>query len=73
MYKRKNEMNKKHLIASVVMFIVLTVTGISLIVYGPSSTQANAQQVLPMVGAAIFGGGLAFFLVEMFNLDQQKR
>ncbi len=56
-------MSKKSLIQSVVLFTVLTVAGVCLIVFGSSSPVPEVQRVLPLIGTALFGGSLAFFLV----------
>lgn len=54
----------RRLIQSVVLFAVLTATGISLIVFGSSSTLPEIQRVFPLVGAGLFSGSLTAFLVD---------
>jgi|GEM_PF-6839350 len=54
------------LISAVVVFVALTVAGVGMAVSARSIDDTFSQLVLVNVGAAIFGGGLAFFLVQMF-------
>ena len=63
MYNNNKEktMNTKHLIITIVLFAVLTIAGVSLIVFG----QGIANSALPLVGSAMFASALTFFLVDM--------
>jgi hypothetical protein len=61
-------MNTTHLIRTIVIFLALTVAGICLIVFG-QATQAEAiKGTLPLVGVAMFGSGLTYFLLEVTRL-----
>ncbi len=54
-------MNTKHLTITIVLFVALTIAGISLIVFG----QSAAISALPLIGSAMFGSALTFFMIEM--------
>jgi len=64
-------MKTNNLTKTVVIFVLLTITGVLLVVLPQASTIAEVQRVLPLLGAAIFSSALTFFLVEMFR-SQQK-
>lgn len=66
-------MSKKNLITIVILFTVLTVTGVCLIVFGPTATQPEAQRVLPLIGVALFASSLTFFLVSMVGGYREEK
>ena len=61
---------KKNLIRNIVVFIGLALAGI--VVAGSAQVVATdfAQTLMVSLGSAIFGSGLTFFLVGMFNLEK---
>ena len=64
MYNKNNKekiMNTKHLTVTIVLFVALTIAGVSLIAFG----QEIANSALPLVGCAMFASALTFFMVEM--------
>lgn len=63
-------MNKNELVRTIVVFVALVLGGIGMVVAAPYTNQAAAQQVFPVVGSAIFGSGLTFFLVQMFAMKR---
>ena len=62
----KKEMMRK----VVVVFAVLSAVGMGLVALPLEYADGTAALVLPIVGGAIFAAALAFFLVEMFQLNQ---
>ena len=69
-------MNAKGLTQTVTIFIVLLIVGLLMILLpyqvdlGQAEIEAALQNSLPLVGAAIFGAGLTFFLIELVRLDR---
>jgi drug/metabolite transporter (DMT)-like permease len=72
-------MNSKGLTQIITIFIVLLVFGLLMILlpYQLNISQPEVelalQNSLPLVGTAIFGAGLTFFLIEMLRLDREKQ
>lgn len=65
-------MNTKQLITrTVVTFAALTIAGVSVTASAQAVPSAFAQNVLVAIGSAIFGAGLAFFLVRIFALTEK--
>lgn len=65
-------MNTKQLITrTAVAFATLTTAGVSAIVTAQFVPNAFAQTVLVAIGSALFGAGLAFFLVRIFALTEK--
>lgn len=62
-------MNKKLLRAAVV-FAAIAISGVVLVAMSPDYP-ARVASVLAPVGAALFAGALAFFLVEAFELTER--
>jgi hypothetical protein len=50
----------------------LTVVGLRTAATGWRSVEAKLQGLLIPIGSAIFGGALAFFLIQMFDLDRRE-
>jgi hypothetical protein len=69
-FKRRNEMKKQMIVKVVVVFAVLTATGIGLVVFPLKYAAGSMALALPIVGGGIFSATLAFFLVEMFRLNE---
>jgi FtsH-binding integral membrane protein len=59
-------------IAQTIAFTALAVAGISLAVLAPDVAGA-APSAVTAIGAAMFGGSLAFFLLELFAWDGAQR
>ena len=65
-------MNTKNLIArTVVLFITLAITGISVAVSAKLVTDALEQTIMVAIGSAIFGGALTFFLIRLLTLVEK--
>ena len=65
-------MNIKQLITrTAVTFAALTIAGISVTVSAQIVPNAFDQTVMVAIGSAIFGAGLAFFLVSIFALIEK--
>ena len=56
-------------ITAIVIFAALTVVGVAFVVAGTSGTLA----ALPPIGAGLFAGALAYFLLEMSAWDRSRR
>ncbi len=61
-------MKNQSVITIVIVFVALTLAGVGMIIAAPHLADPLAQQVFPQVGSAIFAAGLAFFLVEVFEV-----
>jgi uncharacterized membrane protein YhiD involved in acid resistance len=61
-------MNTKKLTQAISIFSGLTIAGIGMAAGAQLVPAAFAQTVLVAVGSAIFGAGLAFFLIRMSAL-----
>jgi hypothetical protein len=55
-----------------VLFAALTVAGTVLVATADRLVAGFDQTVMGEMGSAIFGGGLAFFLVEMFRWARER-
>ena len=72
-------MNQKQLTQTITIFVVLLIVGLLMILLpyqvelGQAEVEIALQNSLPLVGAAIFGAGLTFFLIEMARLDREKQ
>ena len=71
-------MNSKGLTQVISIFIVLLIVGLLMILLpyqldlGQAEVETALQNSLPLVGAAIFGAGLTFFLIEIVRQDWEK-
>ena len=63
-------MKKEMMVKVVVVFAVLSAVGMGLVALPLEYADGTAALALPIVGGAIFAAALAFFLVEMFQLNQ---
>jgi hypothetical protein len=62
-------MNKKYSIArTIVLFVALTIAGISVAASSRFVTSASDQTIMITVGSAIFGAALTFFMIRLFSL-----
>jgi drug/metabolite transporter (DMT)-like permease len=72
-------MKSKELTQVTTIFVVLLLVGLLMIILpyrldlGQVEVETALQNSLPLVGAAIFGAGLTFFLIEMVRQDQEKQ
>ncbi len=67
-----DKMDTKTLITrTTVTFIALTIGGILMVVSAKTFIDPVDQSILIAVGSAIFGAGLAFFLVRIFSLVEK--
>ena len=65
-------MNTKTLITrTTVTFVALALAGIAMAVSAKTLTNPLDQSILIAVGSALFGAGLAFFLVRIFALAEK--
>jgi drug/metabolite transporter (DMT)-like permease len=55
---------KTNLSKTVTIFIVLTIAGVCLVVFGQGASNEAVRTVLPLLGTAIFASGLTYFLVK---------
>jgi hypothetical protein len=58
---------------AVVLFVALAAAGITLAAMASELATGSDQTVLGEIGISIFGGSLAFFLVEMFHWDRERK
>ena len=65
-------MNTKDLIKrTAVTFVGLAIGGIIMVVSAKTMTDPIDQSILISVGSAVFGAGLAFFLVRIFSIAEK--
>ena len=62
---------KQPITRTAVTFVASTIAGISVAVSAQVIPNAFAQTVMVSIGSAIFGAGLAFFLVRIFALNEK--
>lgn len=63
-------MTTKQLISRItIIFVALTVAGISVAVSALVVPNAIAQTIMVAIGSAIFGAGLVFFLIRVSTLS----
>lgn len=66
-------MNASELIKVTIVFALLTLAGVGLAVGSANLAEAQSQQVLVSLGSALFGGALAFFLIQLFDLNRRAK
>ncbi|HSG45759.1 MAG TPA: hypothetical protein VLA72_21660 [Anaerolineales bacterium] len=65
-------MDTKTLITrTTVTFVALVIGGIVIVLSAKTMTDPVDQSILISVGSAVFGAGLAFFLVRIFSLVEK--
>jgi hypothetical protein len=57
------------ILKTVVVFVAMAVVYVVLVIIGSKQVEPFNQLILVGTGCAIFGGGLAFFLLRMFQLE----
>ena len=71
-------MNKKQLTQAKIIFAAFLIAGLLMILapyqvdLNQSATETAVQNTLPLIGSAMIGSGLVFFLLEMTRLDREK-
>jgi hypothetical protein len=65
--------NSKMVMRVIVIFAALTAMGVGMAVLARGAADPLERQVLVSIGSSMFGGSLAFFLVEMFRLGGRRR
>jgi hypothetical protein len=71
-------MNKKQLVQTISIFVVFTISGLLMILVpyqvdlDQAVLEAALQSSLPLVGGAMLGAGLVFFLLEMTRMEREK-
>ncbi len=63
-------MNRQDVTKVTITFVALFVVSLCMIVGAQIWAPVDVQQVLIHVGSAILGGTLAFYLVQMFDLER---
>ena len=58
-------MYKNNLFKTVIIFVALTIVGVSLVVFGLRATDAYISTVLSLLGTGIFTAGLSYFLLRV--------
>ena len=71
-------MNKKQVTQAITIFVLFTIVGLLMILVpyridlAQPATEAALQNSLPLIGSALMGAGIVFFLIEMTRLDREK-
>ena len=71
-------MNKKQMTQTVSIFVIFTIVGLLMILVPyhidltQSATEAALQNSLPLIGSAMMGAGMVFFLLEMTRMEREK-
>ena len=72
-------MKSKQLTQAITIFVAFLIVGIIMIVLpynidlDQSDLKTSLQVTLPLIGTAMLGSGLTFFLLEMTRLDREKK
>lgn len=70
-------MNKKQMTQTVSIFVIFTIVGLLMILVpyridlNQPATETALQNSLPLIGSAIMGAGMVFFLLEMTRMDRK--
>lgn len=71
-------MNKKQMSQIISIFAAFMVTGLLMILVphridlAQPATTAALQNSLPLIGSAMLGAGMVFFLLEMTRMEREK-
>ena len=71
-------MNKKQMSQTIGIFATFVITGLLMILVPyridltQPATETALQNSLPLIGSAMIGAGIVFFLLEMTRLDREK-
>ena len=72
-------MNKKQMSQTTSIFAAFVITGLLMILVpyridlAQPATQAALQNSLPLIGSAMMGAGMVFFLLEMTRMERERR
>ncbi len=72
-------MNKKQMSQTISIFAAFVITGLLMILVPyridlvQPATQAALQNSLPLIGSAMMGAGMVFFLLEMTRMERERR
>ena len=71
-------MNKKQLTQTISIFLIFTISGLLMILVpyridlAQPVLEAALRSSLPLIGSAMMGAGMVFFLLEMTRLEREK-
>ena len=71
-------MNTKQLVQTISIFVVFTISGLLMILVpyqvdlDQAVLEAALQSSLPLIGSAMIGAGMVFFLLEMTRMEREK-
>ena len=71
-------MDKKQMTRAVSIFVIFMIVGLLMILVPyhfdlvQPATEAALQNSLPLIGSAMMGAGIVFFLLEMTRLEREK-
>jgi uncharacterized protein YjeT (DUF2065 family) len=71
-------MNKKQMTQAVSIFVIFTIVGLLMILVpyridlAQTATEAALQNSLPLIGSALVGAGMVFFLLEMTRMERER-
>jgi hypothetical protein len=63
--KENKELRTKNLTRTIILFAILTITGVSFVVFGQDASLSTFRYTLPLLGAAMFASALTFFMVDL--------
>ncbi len=72
-YEKRSEMMKESPMATIIVFAFLGIAGVVMAVVGGNNVTGFNQTILVNLGSAVFGGALAFFLIEMFRWSRERK
>jgi uncharacterized protein YjeT (DUF2065 family) len=71
-------MSKKQMTQAVSIFVIFTIVGLLMILVpyridlAQTATEAALQNSLPLIGSALVGAGMVFFLLEMTRMERER-
>ncbi len=72
-------MNKKQMSQTISIFAALVISGLLMILLpyqidlAQPAAEAAMQNSLPLIGSAMVGAGMVFFLLEMTRMERERR
>jgi hypothetical protein len=63
--KENKEMRTKNITRTIILFVALTLAGVSFVVFGQEASLSAIRNTLPLLGAAIFASALTFFIIDL--------
>lgn len=67
---KETEMKNYNLFETIAIFVSLSIAGVLMIVLPQSAEIESVSNVLPPLGAALFGSGLTYLLVEVSRIKR---